>query len=46
MCGDGKQSYRDPSVDEDHPTREELKARKKPHVRETEEMQFITDTMR
>jgi hypothetical protein len=46
MCGDGKQSYREPKSEPEFPTREELKARKKPHVRETAEMQFIADTMR
>jgi hypothetical protein len=48
MCGDGKQAFRDVGVDEEqsHITRDELKSKRKPHVRETEEMQFIRDTMR
>jgi hypothetical protein len=47
MCGDGKESYRSGKEDIPRPrTAEELLKRKKQHVRETEPMDFIRETMR
>jgi hypothetical protein len=49
MCGDGKQAFRDVSDDDDEVvprTKEQIESRKLLHVRETEPMSFIRDTMR